>query len=744
MTKRLSVKIVGMLIIVMILIMTVFTIYFVRWRSANMYASLDSKGRVLAVTGAAGMERILTDAVKAGVFSLDEIFDSNYVPLLGTSPQKYSTKYDEYLEKTITAYEDSFMVDDEIVFAVLVDRNGYLPAHNTRFSQKLTGDFEQDKAANRTKRIFNDPVGLAAARNAQGVLKQDYKRDTGENMWDISAPVYVGGKHWGSYRIGFSMVKIEKKIGELRMQIISAMLLMLVLCCATIIVVVSILVRPLDSLTRSARRIAAGSYDEEIPVVSDDEIGTVAAALNKMTSTIIKSLRTEVDKSKRLFLTVKEAVFKLAGSSSTLNSISVQQSAAVTQQATSVQELTATAEQVAITARQIMENARLVEGCADQANDTCQSGSEDVGAAIAGMEVLRQQVQQIAESMLRLGDDSQRIGGIIEIIDEISDQTNLLALNAAIESAGAGEHGKRFAVVAKEVRRLAERTVDATRQIRALIIEIQRATNETIVVTEEGSKAVEKANFLVDKVDRSFAMLIGVVDNTAQAAREITSSTRQQTMACQQIADTMVEVRDVAHQVADSAQETERAVADISQLAELLRHIVEEEIQEKGKKLALEGAAAIGDILSQALAKGHLTRNQLFDTNYIEIPGTLPQKYHTAYDSYTDLNVQQTLDDYLSSDDQLFFAVIVDRNGYLPTHNTRYSKPLTGDLEQDKVGNRTKRMFNDPVGLAAAQNLEQVLVQAYNRDTGEKMWDVSAPIYLDGEHWGAFRVGYSM
>ena len=305
------------------------------------------------------------------------------------------------------------------------------------------------------------------------VLIQDYKRDTGEKMLDISAPVYVQGKHWGAYRIGFSTAKIEKRVAELRKQIIGAMLLMLVLCSLTIIGVVTLLIRPLHALTAAATRIAAGNFEEEIPVTSNDEIGTVAATFNRMTTTIFKSLRTEIDKSKRLFLTMKDAVFQLAGSSSTLTTISVQQSSAASEQASAVQQLTTTAEQVAITARQIMDNAGVVEGCADQASSTCQSGSEDVGAAIAGMEMLSRQVKQIAASMLRLGEDSQRIGGIIEIIDDISDQTNLLALNAAIESAGAGEHGKRFAVVAKEVRRLAERTVDATRQIRELISEIQ-------------------------------------------------------------------------------------------------------------------------------------------------------------------------------------------------------------------------------------------------------------------------------
>jgi methyl-accepting chemotaxis protein len=744
MTKRLAVKIVGILILVMVLIMALFTVYFVRWRSENMYANLLAKGRILAITGAASMERILTESVNDKRFTLEEVFDTDYVPIPGTNPPKFRTKYDAYLDKIIPPFEDAFLKDEEVTFAVLVDRNAYLPSHNTKFAQPQTGDVEKDKVASRSKRIFNDEVGMAAARNQQETLKQDYKRDTGENMWDISAPVYVKGKHWGGFRIGFSMAKIEKRVAELRWHIIGAMLIMLLLTCMTIILVVTFLVRPLHLLTDAAKRIADGNFEEDIPVKSSDEIGTVAAAFNRMTTTIFRNLRAEIDKSKRLFITVKEAVFELSGASGRLTSISLQQSTAASEQASSVQQLTATAEQVAISSVEIMENARLVEDCADDASRTCLSGSEDVGAAIAGMEVLQRQVHQIAESMLRLGEDSQRIGGIIKIIDDISDQTNLLALNAAIESAGAGEHGKRFAVVAKEVRRLAERTVDATQQIRELIDEIRAATNSTIVITEEGSKAVEEASRLVDKVDRSFAKLITVVDSTTNAAREITLSTRQQTEACQQIADTMNEVRDVAHEAAERALETERAIADITDLAGRLRNIVEEEIQEKGKKVAVEGASVMTKILSEALEKGHLTREQLFDTNYIPIPDTFPQKYHTAYDAYTDMNIQKPLDDYLLADDQLFFAVLVDRNGYLPTHNTKYSNPLTGDSELDKVGNRTKRLFNDTVGLIAARNLEDVLVQVYNRDTGEKMWDVSSPVYLDGEHWGAFRVGYSM
>ncbi|MDT8444158.1 MAG: HAMP domain-containing protein, partial [Desulfuromonadales bacterium] len=104
---------------------------------------------------------------------------------------------------------DEFLNNAMVAFAVLVDRNGYLPTHNSKFTQPLTGNPEQDKLGNRTKRIFDDPVGLGAAHydgaDGNGYLQQVYERDTGEKMWDISAPVYVKGRRWGGFRIGYQM-----------------------------------------------------------------------------------------------------------------------------------------------------------------------------------------------------------------------------------------------------------------------------------------------------------------------------------------------------------------------------------------------------------------------------------------------------------------------------------------------------------------------------------------------------------
>lgn len=577
MFNKLSVKIAAILILVMIVIMSFFTVYFVKSRSASMEDELLSKGRIEALAGAKMMERILADAVASGRFSEADIFDEHYIPIPNTEPPKYHTMYDKYLDQTIQELEDEYLKDDQVVFAVLVDRNGYLPTHNLKYSQPLTGDQAKDRTGNRTKRMFNDEVGLKAAKNLKELLQQVYFRDTGERMWDISAPVFVNGKHWGAFRIGFSMDKTDRKIAALRTQIIGSMLLMLLVSSMTIFFVVRYSIRPLLKLTEAARRIADGNLNEEIPVETSDEIGTLAEAFNKMTTVIVKNLKGEIDKSSRLIASIREAIIRLSSSANEMMAISAQQSSGATQQATAVQEVTTTSEEIAITAKQITDNAKSVESMAEETTQSCTAGTSDVTNAIEGMTILKTQVQSIAESMLQLGDNSQKIGGIVEIIDEISDQTNLLALNAAIEAAGAGEAGKRFAIVAQEVKRLAERTVDATKQIKGLIEEIQKATNSTIMVTEEGTKGVDAASALVDKVQLSFGNIINMVEETARSAKEITLSTQQQTSACEQMAETMTEVRDVAQQVATSATETERAISDIMEQTEKLRDLSDKE-----------------------------------------------------------------------------------------------------------------------------------------------------------------------
>ena len=143
------------------------------------------------------------------------------------------------------------------------------------------------------------------------------------------------------------------------------------------------------------------------------------------------------------------------------------------------------------------------------------------------------------------------------------------------------------------------------------------------------------------------------------------------------------------------------------------------------------------------LAANELSFNQLFDTFYIPVPHTNPQKYKTQYDDITDKRIRIILDKYLEMDQRILFVVAVDRNGYLPTHNSKYSKPLTNDADYNTKNNRTKRLFNDRTGLAAARNQNEYLLQKYERDTGESVYDLSLPIFIKEKHWGAIRIGFT-
>lgn len=158
--------------------------------------------------------------------------------------------------------------------------------------------------------------------------------------------------------------------------------------------------------------------------------------------------------------------------------------------------------------------------------------------------------------------------------------------------------------------------------------------------------------------------------------------------------------------------------------------------------LAQDFARRCGDAMEAWLANKEVTRERLFASLYYPVEKTDPPKFTTDWDRLSDRDIQAIEEAVLSKSPTIVFAVLVDRNGYLPTHNQRYSLPLTGNLASDLVNNRTKRIFDDRTGLAAARSEAPFLIQRYQRDTGENMVDLSVPVMVGGVHWGAARIGY--
>ncbi len=279
---RLDVKISLMVTAFLTVVIIAGTVYLIKQQGDSLESQLLQKGKMESIIGAKMISRVIEEAIDNGVFTVKDAFDEDYVKIPGFDPPKYHTKYDSYLDKSILSLEDEFLKDESVIFAVAVDRNGYLPTHNTRYQQTPTGDKQKDLVGNRTKRIFNDEVGITAARNTAEGFLQIYKRDTGETMWDISSPVYVKRKHWGGLRIGYSLAKLTAAKNRLTFSLIGVMTLILLLSAASVFFLVNKSLKPLKEFTRIASDLASGKVEERIETKTQDEIGQLANVLERL------------------------------------------------------------------------------------------------------------------------------------------------------------------------------------------------------------------------------------------------------------------------------------------------------------------------------------------------------------------------------------------------------------------------------------------------------------------------------
>lgn len=282
MFKKISVKVSVYVNILLFIVISAGAWFIVTQQSEKLEQQLLERGKIEAILGARITGRILEEAIDNGVLSVNDVFDTEYKEIPGFEPPKYHTEYDFYLDKALLSIEDEFLKDESVVFAIAVDVNGYVPTHNTRYQQPISGDAEKDKVGNRTKRIFNDPVGIKAAQNLKEGFLQVYERDTGETMWDISAPIMVKGKHWGAFRIGFSLAKTEQQKEALQQSLFLILMSVLIISIIAVIVAVGNALKPLGKLTQAASDLADGKVENPIKVESADELGKLADALERL------------------------------------------------------------------------------------------------------------------------------------------------------------------------------------------------------------------------------------------------------------------------------------------------------------------------------------------------------------------------------------------------------------------------------------------------------------------------------
>ena len=401
----------------------------------------------------------------------------------------------------------------------------------------------------------------------------------------------------------------------------------------------------------------------------------------------------------------------------------------------------------------VARNASETAGIAQAAREQSSRGAQIVGEASAEIERIARSVEQSAVVIAALGERSQAISGIVKTIHDIADQTNLLALNAAIEAARAGEQGRGFAVVADEVRKLAERTTAATAEIGTMIAAIQNETKSAIATIEEGSSQARTGAELARQAAAALAEINHGAQETMEKVDAIARAMAEQNAKTLSIAEHVTSIMGSAERNSEGARGTLAEATQLDYLAVNLEEIGAvfklgkagedaRRVHESMPKVAQEAARQISAAFDAAVDRGTVSVDDLFDRNYVAIANTKPQKFHTRFDSFCDKALPPVQEPLLERHPEIAYAIGCDSGGYVPTHNNRFCQPLTGDEKKDFVGNRTKRVFGDPVGKRCGSHELPFLLQTYRRDTGEIMHDISVPIYVKGRHWGGFRIGY--
>ena len=278
--------------------------------------------------------------------------------------------------------------------------------------------------------------------------------------------------------------------------------------------------------------------------------------------------------SRSLTAQLGSAVTQVQSSSAELQAAATQQATGAKQQASAMSEISTTISELGVTSRQIAESAQRVAQIAEQTASAARSGTGTVERGQEAISGIRRQIDLVVNHMLDLGRKSQEIGAVLDIVTELAEQTNILAINATIEAAGAGEAGKRFAVVAEEIRKLADRVSNSTKGIRTQVEDVRGAVNTTVMATETGAKAVETGARQFTDVSQSFKQIAGMVITATEAAREIELSTKQQATAAEQVRVAVTDVAQATQETETSSAQTLQTASQLTALARELRRMI--------------------------------------------------------------------------------------------------------------------------------------------------------------------------
>ncbi|MGH1349664.1 MAG: methyl-accepting chemotaxis protein [Methyloligellaceae bacterium] len=373
----------------------------------------------------------------------------------------------------------------------------------------------------------------------------------------------------------------------------------------------------------------------------------------------------------------------------------------------------------------------------------------DVTGAVSSINTLIENVNSFEASTQEVNEATESVRTVIGMIETIARQTNLLALNATIEAARAGDAGRGFGVVANEVKQLAKSITDATQEIYSTMTRINAGLDELNERSREGviqaQNVGERANSFTSMLE-TVSSAVNDIDSSTLNVAEHSGRVEQR---CTEFSETFDHIsRDIeagssslvefSGRLSGLAESTDDMVLDVSQAVDTVESKYIEIVQSRARE--------ISELFEEAVRNGDISSDDLFDRDYKPIDGTDPQQLRTQYIDFTDKVLTPIQEAIIEGDEHIVFSACVDVNGFLPTHNVKFSKPQGDDPVWNAANCRNRRIFDDPAGLKAAQNEKDILLQTYRRDMGGgnfvMMKELDAPIMVNGKRWGSLRFAF--
>ena len=549
----------------------------------------------------------------------------------------------------------------------------------------------------------------------------------------------AGSKYLGGLQLVTSLDEGVAKAKQLALVLTAVGFAFFFLIIGVLYLLISyVVVRPIKELSRQVEDIAKGEGDltKVLPVRSDDEIGHLASEVNHLTQTV-----------RQIIASLYQQACQLGGHTCELSNATEQIAHEVQEQMEHADTVATAAEEMSNTIQNVSQNISQTVDLTAHVDASATNGLAVVQDTWQCMTAVAESVQSTLAGIAELERSSASIGDMLSLIEDIADQTNLLALNAAIEAARAGEAGRGFAVVADEVRSLAEKTTKSTKDIEQVVAKIQEESDRAAANIRKESQLVQTALGQAEEARKQLEDIKSCASSSRTMSEQLAvAATEQTTVTC--------EISDKIHHVSNAAHGTNKMMqvnlGTFGQFAETVENIYSTvgrfsvgNYHDQIKSYARELHDGVQHAIAEALRSGSLSEQDLFDRNYQPyMKKTDPPKFTTRFDAFFDRIISPLQENILGRDSQLAYAICFDNNAYVPSHNLRFSKPLTGDVASDKANNRTKRIFDDHTGLRCAKNTQGVLLQTYRRDTGEILNDLSLPLYINGRHWGGIRFGY--